>query len=422
MWNKGVPKSKFLIYLGLSLTFVPNILFADSAEWFPIDFVNSKTVVKKPLAVSDNQATLHNDGFLEHTSNHYNIRGQFSSDRLSSVANTLEGSLKYLYPTVLPGGFSSNELLNVVLFSTKEKYENHVLRASNNYSTRKDVPTFIYFHKSKNRPEHIAGWNSRKYLIRSMKHEGWHQYAAMHVNNMPIWLNEGVAELFEDAKLDSFSKTKTIGVHIHQGWVLRDKIYKYDPKNMVFRSNAPTQSIEQLISMDYEEFHNNNEGLNYAHAWGLVFFLHQRSGKEGRKKLKNILRNMKKRASHVNNSLIARQLLYRNTTPEKFQKEFDEFVRGLIYVALHPAMVDYVRGRCIGRGRGSVESGILKDAMNKSFNQIYKEDNYENLSPEERKAQHEYDKERLSEILRKNLIQELKIQNKKIFDKRGYSN
>ena len=127
-------------------------------------------------------------------------------------------------------------------------------------------------------PENTAGvyspwlrqlliWNlpEREEMLATVRHEGFHQYLDSLVGVAPMWLNEGMAELFEAADPSSFTGRRIPPAPEHV---------------------ALLQSADRLIPLEHFLYMGRTEfmasaSLNYAQAWALCHMLFEdsRSGR-----------------------------------------------------------------------------------------------------------------------------------------------
>jgi hypothetical protein len=118
-------------------------------------------------------------------------------------------------------------------------------------------------------PVHTAGvyspvlknlmiWNlpSREEMLRTVRHEGFHQYLDRLVPDPPVWFNEGLAEYFEVAKLEG------------GGWKAPEK----HPYHAEFLANNSLVPLSEFLFESPGVFYRKAES-RYAQAWAFVTFL-----------------------------------------------------------------------------------------------------------------------------------------------------
>ncbi len=114
----------------------------------------------------------------------------------------------------------------------------------------------------------LAAWQgpkSEKTLMRVLRHEGFHQFKGLYFPNMPPWVNEGLAEVFEAAVV---LESGIILGQVEAGWtaLLAESA----------RSDAliPFDRLFQLDEEDWQDHVNEGRGaLQYAEAWAVIHFL-----------------------------------------------------------------------------------------------------------------------------------------------------
>lgn len=90
-----------------------------------------------------------------------------------------------------------------------------------------------------------------------MSHAIFHHYARFR----PTWIDEGVAEYFKMAAIDSLEEI-TILPHIYRSQQMR-----------LFVTDSATFSILPTIKASHRKFHTRKETRHYSISWGIVYFL-----------------------------------------------------------------------------------------------------------------------------------------------------
>lgn len=155
--------------------------------------------------------------------------------------------------------------LSLYLLSTEDRYHHFMNRVG--VPTRNSGGIFFV-----TRDHHgLATWadgRSRATTRRTLQHEGFHQFAFDHFGRrLPAWMNEGMAQYFEDAVL------------LERGFELG----LADPDRITLVRTAlqngtalPMASLLALQGTDWHHTLTTDEtraGLLYAQAWSLVFYL-----------------------------------------------------------------------------------------------------------------------------------------------------
>ena len=171
-------------------------------------------------------------------------------------------------------GFTPIEqgLMKLYLFEEEDEYvefmHTHNVRGSNSGGM------FVY----KENLHCLAIWigDKLKREVRSvLQHEGFHQFAWHYIGKeLPVWMNEGLAQYFEDAVIASGELETGIG-DVHR----INTVKKMIEDRQVVR-------FERLMAMDHEQWglvlgaSPKRAGMLYAQAWSIVdFLIHGREGK-----------------------------------------------------------------------------------------------------------------------------------------------
>jgi hypothetical protein len=124
-------------------------------------------------------------------------------------------------------------------------------------------------------------------LRRTLQHEAFHQFAFNNIStNLPVWLNEGLAQMFEEGIWtgDSFWIGQAPPRRIRQ-----------------LRSDTENQKIidfQELMSLTPEQWAANLTGdhdlgaTQYNQSWAMVYFLVLSKGPDGKEKYRSRLLNM----------------------------------------------------------------------------------------------------------------------------------
>ena len=121
-------------------------------------------------------------------------------------------------------------------------------------------------------------------MVTTIIHEGTHQLMfnrgmQTRLGDVPLWLNEGMANWFETPDLRN-----------GKGWRLPGKVNMARMNQLKkYFQNRPSNSIETLISTD-ERFRSEGALDAYAESWALMHFLLKRQKVEFRKYLQEVAR------------------------------------------------------------------------------------------------------------------------------------
>lgn len=105
-------------------------------------------------------------------------------------------------------------------------------------------------------------WNlpTRTNMLRTIRHEGFHQYFDMVAPDVPVWLNEGLAEYFEVSRYKAGKPTAGIirPSHIRALALIRP---------------SARRPLDTFMKITPRQFYGPTAGLNYAQSWALVRYL-----------------------------------------------------------------------------------------------------------------------------------------------------
>jgi hypothetical protein len=167
--------------------------------------------------------------------------------------------------------FQSN---TVYLFRTRDEY--------NKFMKQFDVDASntggMFFYISKRNVKGLATWvkgRPDERIAAVLQHEGFHQFAFTHIGrNLPRWVNEGLAQYFEDAQING----------------RRFKVGKPNPRRVRFLEQAARQEkllpLKRVLNMSDDKWLKLTESDRhgaarlYAQAWSMVYFLIE--GRSGR--------------------------------------------------------------------------------------------------------------------------------------------
>lgn len=110
---------------------------------------------------------------------------------------------------------ASDEPIHVYLFETERQFDEFMNRAYPNFPTRR-----AFFVESDTRLAVFAFWGDR--VAEDLRHETTHGYLHSVVRNIPLWLDEGLAEYFEvprgSAGLNRPHAEQLLMLLMTQGW------------------------------------------------------------------------------------------------------------------------------------------------------------------------------------------------------------
>lgn len=205
---------------------------------------------------------------FDRKSTHYHVASDMDAGVCVEVSTLLEQSFR-IYQTRLrrlPGD-DDRKRFRVFLFSGQAGFASY----------SEDIQLFA------RAPKIVAGlyiptlkqlliWNlpDRDAMLRTIRHEGLHQYLDILSHDVPTWLNEGLAEYFETAGI--------VGGHVSDGAPLRAHL-------VALRSGEWTP-LDELVGMGPGQFYAR-PGMHYAEGWATAHYLMQ-GGAEPRERLETM--------------------------------------------------------------------------------------------------------------------------------------
>lgn len=154
-------------------------------------------------------------------------------------------------------------------------------------------------------------WNSpdKRTMMRTVRHEGFHQYLDRITSEAPVWLNEGMAEYFEQSRLIQ-TRWKDDQVNEQHVALLRSTSGKWTP-------------LEDFVYLDDRSFRANS-GLHYPQAWAFVHYLYNASSRS-KKRLDSLLDALHEGANRKQ----ALESAFEEVDWEKLELEFERYVHAL---------------------------------------------------------------------------------------------
>lgn len=117
----------------------------------------------------------------------------------------------------------------------------------------------------------LATWaesDNRARTFRVLQHEGFHQFAWKYIGpNLPVWLNEGLAQYFEDAVL--------VDGRMSAGLATRGRIARV--RNAIAEGDARhLRRLNAITGTQWNEtlrHHPDDAAVLYAQSWSIVYYL-----------------------------------------------------------------------------------------------------------------------------------------------------
>ena len=159
----------------------------------------------------------------------------------------------------------SQSQMPLYLFRTEAEYQSFM--ADQDFKADNTGGMFFFSPKSSG----LATWTqgrSRSQTFQVLQHEGFHQFAFNHLGtDLPTWINEGLAQYFEDAII--------VGEQMTTGLASTRRLEQV--QHALSAGNA--FDFETLVGLTPEAWANilhhdpDRAALMYAQSWSIVFFL-----------------------------------------------------------------------------------------------------------------------------------------------------
>ncbi|MGB0951655.1 MAG: DUF1570 domain-containing protein [Planctomycetota bacterium] len=192
-----------------------------------------------------------------HESRYYDVQSDISKDICKEAARMLESAYNsYSIHLAKVKGLEKNKF-RVFLFSGEASYHRY---ASDSFGSSRENTAGLFSPFLKQ----LLIWNvpSRESMMRTIVHEGFHQYLDQIAPETPRWFNEGMAEYFE--------LYETVNGKFTEGQVNPNHV------EMLLQKSIP---LRHFLNMPAGAFYRGDVSLHYAQGWGFVHFL-RNSGRE----------------------------------------------------------------------------------------------------------------------------------------------
>lgn len=188
---------------------------------------------------------------------HYVITSDIDETVCKSAGKVLEGALAYYCKMLgnVRNEFADGQRFQVYLFSGEQGYKRYL----EGLELRIPIHTAGVYSPEL---QQLLIWNLsvRGDMLRTIRHEGFHQYFDMLSADSPVWLNEGLAEYFEVSRFNRGKPSAGI----------------VQPKHLralaLIRPSA-RGSLEQFMKITPRQFYGPKASWNYSQSWALVRYL-----------------------------------------------------------------------------------------------------------------------------------------------------
>ncbi len=186
-------------------------------------------------------------------SERYRIVSDIDLKTCRETAQMLEESLKRFEARLRPAPRERVERFTAYVFSGRAGYTRY---ASDALDFGAQHTAGLYSRDLRQ----LLVWNqpSRAEMFETIRHEALHQYMHRLSDDVPVWLNEGLAECFENAQ---FQRGPSEELRSHP-----------EHLRQLGSTRFAAHAIERFIRVTPAEFYADG-GLNYARGWALTHFL-----------------------------------------------------------------------------------------------------------------------------------------------------
>ncbi len=188
---------------------------------------------------------------VEHKSRHYRVVTDIDITTAKRATRLLERAYELYTDTLDKVDDADRRRFTVYLFRGRDGYLKYG-RDVFGYASPRSAGMYSLTLKQ------LLIWNlpERDEMLRTIRHEGFHQYVDRLIQGPPLWFNEGIAEYYEAADLVR-GKLKT------------GRIVKAHIKTLRKVDLAP---LPKLLGMQPREF-MSNPTRHYAQSWAFIHFL-----------------------------------------------------------------------------------------------------------------------------------------------------
>lgn len=230
-------------------------------------------------------------------SRHYRIHTTLSREQVLPYSRHMDALFEQYdarFGTLVPAPV---ERMSLYLFENEQQYDRFL--AEHDIDASHSGGMFFVTHQVKG----LATWaepGNRRRTFEVLQHEGFHQFAWHTFGpELPVWLNEGLAQYFESAVLRDGN--------LSLGMIRRPRIEKV-------RQAINTQSalpLDKLMAITGEQWSGNlredpdHAALCYAQSWSLVFYLIHGDNGRHKPQLTDYLKRLSKGDSHADAQFMA---------------------------------------------------------------------------------------------------------------------
>ena len=200
----------------------------------------------------------------EWTAGHYSLKTDLPREEARELATHLNVMYEHYSRRLASLPQRAPEVLNVYIFARQADYLS-TMRAQFGIHAEGSGGMFFLNERGKGLA-FFTGGLSRQRIAHVMQHEGFHQFAFSRFGtDLPLWVNEGLAELFGEAVL------------LGRDFVIGQKPAR--PLDAVKRAVASGEHVrfQDMLTMSHDQWGANlragSAALQYHQSWSMVHFL-----------------------------------------------------------------------------------------------------------------------------------------------------
>ncbi|MEM9752318.1 MAG: DUF1570 domain-containing protein [Planctomycetota bacterium] len=261
-------------------------------------------------------------------SRHYEIRTNLSRDEAVKLGQHMDLVFREYDRVLRALRGSARGLQPIYLLRTKEQYH-ALLDAKYGIDARGSGGMFFWRGNRSGLAVFVEGRNYGD-LLSTLQHEGFHQFAWIKMrDNLPLWVNEGLAEYFGDAIVVD-GKVRHGIVNARRLARLRDA----EEKNILI-------PFGEVLEIDSDRWMSNMRGgsprgyLQYDQSWSIVHFLIHDSPKQIRPAFEQYLKLL---STNRNPQQTWNDAFGKDSTPA-FERRYSRFLKDLEPDAYSSALI-----------------------------------------------------------------------------------
>ncbi len=237
------------------------------------------------LTISAGAANADSDDRLHtYSSRHYTIHTDLDREQVRLFAVHMDAVFRAFERRFASFQARSRQAMPLYLFETESAY--HAFLATQQIDATNSSGMFFTSTRGRGLAVYVEG-QPRSKVFATLQHEGFHQFAHDYLgSNLPIWLNEGLAQYFEAGIIVGHElrtgMTDSFGLEAVQAAVREGRVIAFDELLA-----DTTTAWNRRLSSDPQRAR-----LAYAQAWSMAYFLIHAEDGRYRPRLDEYLRRL----------------------------------------------------------------------------------------------------------------------------------